>query len=381
MKRTSIIFMLLALAACSKDNIAPSALSNNRLLTGQDVEVDRIFNAYKDGLNTVGVSVGIFKQGEAFFYGYGETAKGNGIVPDQNTYFEIGSISKVYTAVAIVKMLQDEGKTIDTPIKAYLPADLPTLNRDGVELTFKHLLTHTSGLPYMPNNIGLSFYTNITKGWKGYDTRKLYSALKNARLAFVPFTDFAYSNTAFGTLGVILERKYGKKYGETIKEMILQPLELKNTSALFEETDIKNWAKGYNNVGKESDYWKTLNALDGSGVLKANASEVLKFAHANIDIKSSPISSSLALCQNVYTSIVRETAYEKTVNCLGWFSYQNKGIINETFLYHNGGTGGFNSELFINLDKNSALVILFNADGNTDSRQMFIRDLLKIISE
>ncbi|HMO39317.1 MAG TPA: serine hydrolase domain-containing protein [Saprospiraceae bacterium] len=381
MKKIAVAFLLFTLFACEKDSVAPNELSDNPLLSAQDVAVHTTFLAHKSGLNTVGISIGIFKNGQASFYGYGETAKGSGIVPNQNTYYEIGSISKVYTAIAIVKMLEDEGKSIDTPIKAYLPANLPTLNRDGIELTFKHLLTHTSGLPYMPNNLGLSFYTNITKGWREYDENKLFSSLKNARLAFVPFTDFTYSNTAYGTLGVILQRKYGKDYGEIIKDLILEPLDLQATSAYFEETDLSNWAKGYTNTGKESDYWKTLNALDGAGVLKANASEVLKFAQANIDIQTSPISNSMALCQNIYTNFVRETAYERTVNCLGWFSYENKGISNETFLYHNGGTGGFNSELFINKDKNSALVILFNTDGDTGDRQLFIRELLQIISE
>ena len=149
----------------------------------------------------------------------------------------------------------------------------------------------------------------------------------------------------------------------------------------FELHPPNNWAKGYNNSGKESDYWKTLNALDGAGVLKSNASDMMKFAQANINIQTSSLSNSLVFCQNVFTNIVRETNYEKTVNCLGWFSYENKGISNEKFLYHNGGTGGFNSELFINKEKNSALVMLFNTDGDTESRQLFIRELLQIISE
>lgn len=291
--------------------IEPTALSNNPLLSAQDIAVDHAFKAHQSGLNAVGISIGVYKNGQASFYGYGETAKGNGVVPDPNTYFEIGSISKVYTAIALVKMLQDEGKNIDTPIKSYLPADLPTLNRDGIELTFKHLLTHTSGLPYMPNNLGLSFYTNTAKGWGEYDANKLFSSLKNGRLAFKPFTEFTYSNTAFGTLGVILERKYGKDYGEVIAEMVLQPINLRATSAYFEETDLSNWAKGYNNSGKESEYWKTLNALDGAGVLKSNASDMIKFAQANIAIQTSPISNSLELCQNIFTNIVRENKYEK----------------------------------------------------------------------
>lgn len=376
-----LLFTLFVLSACEKAVIIPSDLSNNPLLTITDIEVDKIFKSHKAGLNTVGVSIGIFKDGQTYFYGYGETAKGNGVIPNPNTYFEIGSITKVYTAIAIVKMLEGEGKSIETPIKSYLPADLPTLNRNGVELTFKHLLTHTSGLPYMPNNLPLSFYTNAANGWREYDNQKLYSSLKNARLAFTPFTDFAYSNTAFGTLGVILERKYGKDYGEIIEELVLQPLNLQNTSAYFEKTNTTNWSKGYNTSGKENDYWKTLNALDGAGVLKSNTNDMLLFARSNINIPNNSLTDALLIAQIINTNIVRDSEYARTVNCLGWFSYQNKGVPNKTFLFHNGGTGGFNSDLLINKDKQSALVILFNTDGNTDSRQLLLRDLLMLISQ
>lgn len=351
------------------------------MATSQDVAVAEIFESCKQELNAVGVSVGILKNDVTSFYGFGETQKGSGIIPDQDTYFEIGSVTKLFTAIAIVRMLEEDGRSIDTPIRFYLPKKLPTINRNGVELTFKHLLTHTSGLPYMPNNLGLSFYTNTAKGWREYDNDKLLSALTNARLAFVPFTDFAYSNTAFGTLGFILEMRYGKDYGRVIDELVLTPLGLDHTSAYMKETDTNNWATGYAFGGKETEYWKTLNALDGAGVLKSNASEMLKFAQANLNPGSSPIGETLVFCQQPYTSFVRETRYDKTVNCPGWFAYENKAVPNEHFRFHNGGTGGFNSELFINLKKGTALVILFNTDGDSHGRQVFISKLLKLISD
>ncbi|MFN4000394.1 serine hydrolase domain-containing protein [Algoriphagus sp.] len=381
MKKTYFFLMLLLLAACDKELLAPNELSNNPQLSTKDIAVDKAFKAHKSGLNTVGVSIGIFKEGQVSFYGYGETAKGSGIVPNQNTYFEIGSINKVYTAIAIVKMLEDEGKTIDTPIKAYLPADLPTLNRDGVELTFKHLLTHTSGLPYMPNNIGLSFYTNTARGWREYDNNKLFSALKNARLAFLPFTEFLYSNTAFGTLGVILERKYGKDYREVLEHEILEPMMLFDTSPYFEKTDPNRWTKGYGSNGKESDYWKTLNAINGAGVLKGTSADLLRFAELCLNPDGHPLQDYIERTQVL--TFNKPTDYEFFVvrNGLGWFFYENKGLPGETFLYHSGGTGGYNSELFINKDKNSALVLLFNTDGITESRELFVRELLQIITD
>ncbi len=381
MKAIILFLSVFALFSCTQELVSPNTFSNNPRLTAQDLAVDSIFNMHRAGLNTVGVSVGILRDGVESFYGYGETAKGNGVVPDRDTYFEIGSVTKVFTAIAIVKMLEDEGKSIDTPIRSYLPGSLPPINRGGIEVTFKHILTHTSGLPYMPNNLGLRFYTNTAQGWRDYDNEKLFSALKNGRLLFTPFSDFTYSNTGFGTLGVILERHYQKDYGEVLSERVMEPLGLSATTAYFEKTNLANWAVGYRANGSKNDYWKTLNALDGAGVLKSNARDMLAFAQGNINIVSGPLESSLTACQNVYTDFERETAYDITVNCLGWFLYKNKQIDNQVFLFHNGGTGGFNSEFFINPERRSALIVLFNTDGKTEGRQGFITDLLRLISK
>lgn len=94
---------------CKKELIAPADLSNNLQETELDKAVDAIVQKHRNQLNTVGMTVGIWKDGNSNVYGYGETQKGGGQIPDAHTFFEIGSITKTFTATATVQWLNEKG--------------------------------------------------------------------------------------------------------------------------------------------------------------------------------------------------------------------------------------------------------------------------------
>lgn len=173
-------------------------------------------------------------------------------------------------------------------------------------------------------------------------------------------------------MGVILERKHGSDYGEVIEQEILNPLGLSNTSAYFDRTDQSRWAIGYQN-GEEVDYWKTLNALDGAGVLKSTASDMLLFAQHNLSPPSTELGAAMVQSHN----LLFESSAVKV--CHGWILLDGSEIDAVPFLFHDGGTGGFNSEFFISRENQSALILLFNTDGYSEGRQKLISDLLKLI--
>ena len=160
MKKIIISVVIISLlTACGQEEIqvSPTINTNNPLQSAVDNAVQKAYlKSYKD-LNTVGVSIGLYKNGVANYYGYGETKKGNGTPPNKNTFFEIGSITKTFTSIAAMNMLSEKGQTIENPIRPYLPNDLPTLARDGIEVNFKHIVTHTSGLSYFPDNFGTGY--------------------------------------------------------------------------------------------------------------------------------------------------------------------------------------------------------------------------------
>jgi CubicO group peptidase (beta-lactamase class C family) len=382
MRTLLIIFFLSLLASCEKSELLILSSTNNSLKSKLDISVHNTFLKYQTELNSVGISIGIFKNDSAFFYGYGETRKGNNTVPSRLTYFEIGSVTKTFTAIAILQMLKENGETINQPIRKYLPDNLPTLQRDGVEVTFKHLLTHSSGLPYFPDNFGLNLYgSNIANAFKNYHRNDLYTCIKNVRLNFLPETKFEYSNTGMGLLGTILELNYNKSYDEVIREKIFSPLGFNYAKVNMNETNLNDWAIGYNSNGKETKYWESLGALNGAGVIKSNMVDLLNYGVANINIPNGSIGDAIIDSHAVSYLPFDNREYFKINGRLGWFQLIHIGLPNESFVWHNGGTGGFNTDLFVNKNHKTVLGIFFNKDGDTPGRQKFMEDLLKIINQ
>ncbi|WP_291869259.1 serine hydrolase domain-containing protein [Maribacter sp.] len=377
---TVLIITYLIAYSCSVKEDIPAELTNNNLSSDIDIAIDDIYNNHKDNLNTIGLSIGVLKNGETHFYGYGETKKGSGIIPNQNTFYEIGSISKTFTSILTVNMLLQQGLDIETSLRSYLPEDLPTLNRNGIEVNFKHLLTHTSGLGRMPNNFNNS--KNAGKEFASYDKRLLYSYIENARLHADPFTQFLYSNVGMGIAGTILERNYEIDFGKVLEQELTLPIGLTNTTAYFEDTNAEYWATGYNYRGKETDYWKTLNALDGAGVIKSTASDLLIYAQANINPPETQLGDAIRLTHEAYFKEYETDDYGKRQNCLGWFEYEATNLPDETFLRHDGLTAGFHSEILINLENQTAVTLLFNKSSiNFEGREAFISELLQLLSE
>lgn len=379
-----IVFTTLFLIGCKKnDLIVPQSTDFiNPLSTEQDKAVHKLFETYKDQINTVGLTIGILKNDTTAFYGYGEMVRGTGKVPQVNTFFEIGSITKVFTAIAVVDFLKSRQLTIDEPIQKFLPNTVKKLEKDGQEITFKHMMTHTSGLPYMPDNLGvLKLVFNTDKAWRQYDTSKMYACLKDIKLESKPFTVWNYSNLAVGTLGTILTRNLQKSYADIIKEKITQPLGLDDTKKTLSVDELKRMAKGYHG-SKEIDYWDDLNAMDGAGVLRSTTADLLKFAKANITIPALPIGKAMVECQKeAFKGKTKDTDSEMSMN-LGWLNLKLENI-DEIPLFHNGGTGGFSSNLFVFKEKKMAFVVLFNSEAHSEevakARQSFMNDVIKSV--
>lgn len=384
MKNFFLMTMILTglLLSCKKEiKLTPAANTNNPQLSSTDKAVHLAYLRYQDKLNTTGVSIGIFRNDSAFFYGYGETKNGNGIVPDKNTYFEIGSVTKTFTAIAILNMLKEKNQTIENPIRGYLPANLPVLQRGGIEVNFKHLLTHTSGLPYFPDNFGFGLYTNkIAKEFADYNRNKLYTHLENVHLRYTPFTKWEYSNTGMGLLGTLLELNYNSNYGAILKEKIFAPLQLTDTKTDMANTDAGRWATGYNK-GRETPYWNSLNALDGAGVIKSTAADLIKYGRANLNPPNTQLGASISASHQITYLPFEDRDIIKINGRLGWFQLIHKDLPNENFIWHNGGTGGFNTDMFINKAKKSILVLLYNNDKGTTEREDFKLELLKLICQ
>jgi CubicO group peptidase (beta-lactamase class C family) len=348
--------LLLSFLGCKKELIAPADLSNNLQETELDKTVDAIVQKHRNQLNTVGMTVGIWKDGNSYIYGYGETQKGGGQIPDAHTFFEIGSITKTFTATATVQWLNEKGLSLDSPIHPFLPSNVPVLSKDGAEVTFKQLMNHSSGLAYFPSNLNLLF--NISKSLANYSEAKLFDYLEKGKLNAKPGTTFEYSNTAVGLQGTILARENKKTYGAYIQEKVCDPLGLYETKVVLSADEKLRLSKGYKG-GKEVNYWESLGALDGAGVLRSTTSDLLKYGQAVINPPNNALGKAMRTCQEPTFKDAKNLGDYDEV-CLGWFNIK-PGDGSGSLLFHNGGTGGFNTNLFVDKTRKVVLTVCFNS--------------------
>src|SRR5690606_28266813 len=126
--------------------------SNSAATSKLDFYIDSVALAYSRKGHTHALAIGVVHEGKTSSYYYGETENGNKRLPDENTLFEIGSISKTFTATLLAYLAQTQQLSLDDPITHYLP-DSIAANPDLQRITLKQLANHTSGLPRMPANI------------------------------------------------------------------------------------------------------------------------------------------------------------------------------------------------------------------------------------
>ena len=331
------------------DKTAP-VLNSNPLRTAFDKQVDAVAQAYIKKQNTVGLSLGILRNDSLFTYGYGETAKGNGRLPDANTLFEIGSISKTFTATLLADAVQRGLVKLNDPVSKYLPDSIPALQNDGVPVTLKTLSNHTSGLPRLPSNL-FSTATDVTNPYKHYDRKLLYTYLKTAVLSRQPGKEYEYSNLAVGLLGTILETVNKKSYEVLIQERIAKPLGMAHTVITLSEDDKKVFAQGNDGKGNPASSWE-FQALVGAGGIRSSVNDLFQFVKA--ELGKGPKKITEAMKQTQETTFVNGA----TTLGLGW---HRRTETSRPWFWHQGGTGGFVTYVAFNPSRQTAVILLTNS--------------------
>jgi CubicO group peptidase (beta-lactamase class C family) len=328
--------------------------TNNPLATSLDRQVDSAVQSYMKLAATIGLSIGILKDGKTYFYGYGETTKGNHQVPNENNLFEIGSISKTFTAILLADAVNQGKISLDDPLSKFLPGQ-HEISFEGVPVTVRMLSNHTSGLPRMPDNFSEGT-TDPLNPYKNYSREDLMNFLKTVKLSRKPGTVYEYSNLAVATVGLILEDLYHKSFESLVREKILAPLKMDDTKQFLIKKDSARFASGYNEQGVYNGPWD-FKAFAAAGSLRSTSSDMLKYAKANWGEGPASLEKAIALTQ-------KKTFSDANISIgLGWhFIKPGKDEV----LFHNGGTGGYRSFLAINREKKFAVVVLSNSAIGTE---------------
>ncbi|MES3023151.1 MAG: serine hydrolase [Pseudomonadota bacterium] len=216
---TLCIAAVLALQAPSSiAQSAPMSAAAERALSAQiDASISQHYKADEPGATVI-----VTRDGKTVFrkaYGMASVVKKQVMTPDMT--LRIGSVTKQFTAVAIL-MLAEEGKlALSDDITKFIP-DYPT---KGKKITVEHLLTHTSGIVSYTGK--MDFMANSTKD---LTVKQMVDSFKNDPLTFEPGTDFAYNNSGYFLLGAVIEQVSGMPYAKFVEKRIFVPLGMNNTA-------------------------------------------------------------------------------------------------------------------------------------------------------
>ena len=303
-----------------------------------DEAVERI--AARHGERHVGLVVGaVTAAGARSVVPVGHVRAPDGPAPRADTLFEIGSVTKVFTALLLAEAVMRGELTLDTTLGALLPeVDVPA--RDGAAITVEHLATHTSGLPSnpMPLLAAARAQWRARRGdpWAEIDRAALLTALGETHLRRTPGTGrIAYSNFGAGVLGHALVTAAGSRdFGDLVRSRICDPLGMADTVLLPDPEQAEREAVGHRRRARPTGHWEVA-GLPGAGALRSTATDLLTFLHAQLRPDDTPLGPAIAL-----THPERRPGGRLGIG-LGWLRVPMKG--EGTVLWHDGGTGGFRS--------------------------------------
>lgn len=301
----------------------------------------------------IGLVIGMNRQGQTGVWGYGKLSEASPRPPDGQTLFEIGSVTKVFTCLALADMVHQKLVRLDEPVGALLPDAVKVPQWDDRKITLLDLATHTSALPRLPQNLLPQVAKHPENPYAAYTVEHLYEALSAGSLARAPGAQYGYSNYGMGLLGHALARRAGLSYEELIRQRICTPLGMTDTRITLAEPLRARLAQGHDVDGRPLPAWDFV-ALAGAGALRSTADDLLRFLAANLAIRPSPLAPAIELSHQVR----HEIAKDSLGIALGW--HVN---LQDRVYWHNGQTGGYHSFVAFQKERKVGVVVLGNTAG------------------
>ena len=327
----------------------------------KEKSIDDILSAYQSSDNP-GASVLVFKDDKIVFKkGYGVSNVSTKEAINSNTNFRLASVSKQFTAMSILLLVQKGRLKLEDPLTKYFPS-FPVYGKD---IKISHLLTHTSGLMDYEDLIP------PTQAVQLHDTNCLQLMYKANGLYFTPGAQYKYSNTGYAILALVVEKISGQDYGVFLKENIFKPLKMKYSVA-FEEgkSTIPNRAFGYsmdNGSWVETDQSLT-SAVLGDGGIYTNTIEMTQWIKALWDYKL--LGSEMQIQSWTRKKLNNGAPIEYGY---GWHVEDYKNI---THPHHGGSSIGFRNQLLLFPEQKLMVILLTNRnEGDPMNEAHKIADL------
>lgn len=294
----------------------------------------------------LGTVIGIIDKDGTRYYGFGQKSLSDDSTPDENSIFEIGSVTKTFTSTLLSDLNQKGEIRIQDSIQTYLPIFSNVLAKNNKIITLENLSTHTSGLPRDPFNMDV----NDDYRYRDYSIEKLNDFLSNYMLDSIP-NSFNYSNLGVLVIEHAIESKMNKTYESLIIERVINVLGMSDTEFKVSKDKRQRLVTGYKN-GQQTDELD-IGEFQAMGGLRSTAKDMLKFLGAHLGMYPTSLNDALKKTHNIYFED------DNTAMGLGWEILKRKES-GKTIHYHKGGTPGFVSFAGFNIEDQIGVVVLVN---------------------
>jgi CubicO group peptidase (beta-lactamase class C family) len=344
--KKEIIFSLLFLLVASRtiSQIQPSDCFATQEVTLTEKQTELIFEHLSVFPERTQLSIAFINEGKVYFSGVIYENDTIRIVNNHQSVFEIGSISKVFTASILASMVVDGKVCLDDSINDYL--DFPLI--DSIRISFKQLANHTSGLPRMPSNFSAGLPFNPANPYQNYEPDFLINYLtRHMELDYKPGERSEYSNLGAGLLAYTLSRISRSDYQELLNKYLLSKYGMTNTTTNRANIASK-MVKGLDQNGKETSNWD-FSVLVGAGGILSTTEDLAKFAVAQFDESNKEL------------KLTRMKTFQVNENLtigLGWHIV--KSLHDKELYCHNGGTGGYSSSVALDVIHSRGIIVLSN---------------------
>lgn len=303
----------------------------------------------------VGIVVGVVEPQGRRVVSYGQLSQGNPRPPDGNTAFEIGSVTKVFTALLLADMVRRGEVALADPVAKYLSAGAAGITipqRNGRSITLLDLATHTSGLPFMTDEIPAANDSGAAQG----SAAQLYQFLARYELRRDIGAEQEYSNIGYWLLGEALASRASMDYERLLRTRILLPLHLQSTAITLSPELKAKLAVGHDASLQPSPPFSAMpvySLMPAAGGLVSTVNDLSTFLAVAMGYERSPLAPAMAALLRTR----RPTKQAGVEQALGWV-VQGEG--EDPLIVHDGGTFGYTSSVVWDPRKRVGVVVLSN---------------------
>lgn len=344
--------------------VLPEKIKPNPHIENLLTDFENSFRVLMAKTQTPGAAIVIVEDTTIIYMkGFGVREVGKADTVDIHSVFRLASVSKCFAPVLTGLLVQDGALAWDDPVIKYLPDFSLKKEENTKQLTIRHVLSHTTGLPYHT-------YTNLVE--EGMELKDMLALLKNVRLIGKPGEVYSYQNVAYSIIAEVIRSATGKSYEELMTERVFKPLGMKDASMSYKDILFNHnvarphllWRKGWRVTSINNTYYN----VGPAGGINASISDMAQLLKALVG--SSYYFIQEPTLEEIFKPVIK--AKSKNRNFRRWIepadSYYGLGwrILNfkkDTLLYHGGYINGYRSEIAINRKNKIGICVLSNGPG------------------